>query len=233
MLGLKIKLICKYKAANHIYRYLSLDKESLRLKSDANDLTERNYLDQSFNLLQESKNKLQQIVNEKYDLALKSNDVPQLERFFKIFPFIGLSDDGLEKFSKYLCHQITDAADKNYVLISNLDKSDKRWNIIFADALIMLFEKVARIIEAYQPLIETYYGSGNMFLFLKNIQKECDLQSAKILNRFKQVRGLEQIFRSVQQSSILSSYSRSNNVQGVNINQKVICLIFFIFLRLN
>ena len=73
-----------------------MDKDSLRLKTSNADLNEKNYLDQSFNVLQESKNKLQKIVNEKYDHALNTNDVPQLERFFKIFPLIGQSEDGLE-----------------------------------------------------------------------------------------------------------------------------------------
>ena len=30
--------------------------------------------------------------------------------------------------------------------------------MIFAEALTMLYEDVARIVEAHQPLVETYYG---------------------------------------------------------------------------
>jgi conserved oligomeric Golgi complex subunit 4 len=93
------------RAANHIHRYLSLDKDSLRLKTGSSDINEKNYLDQAFNLLQESKNKLQEIVEEKYDQALKNSDIPQLERFFKIFPLIGQSQNGIKKFSQYLCFQ--------------------------------------------------------------------------------------------------------------------------------
>jgi conserved oligomeric Golgi complex subunit 4 len=202
-----------------------LDKDSLRLKTSNADLNEKNYLDQSFNVLQESKNKLQKIVNEKYDHALNTNDVPQLERFFKIFPLIGQSEDGLEKFSSYLCRQINQAADQNFLLILNTDKTEKRWNIMFADALILLFEKVARVIEAYQPVIETYYGNGNMFLFIKNIQKECDIQAIKILDKFKEIRNLTRIFKTVQQSnlnnfsrntSLINNMSVGNNLSKVN-----------------
>jgi conserved oligomeric Golgi complex subunit 4 len=202
-----------------------LDKDSLRLKTSNADLNEKNYLDQSFNVLQESKNKLQKIVNEKYDHALNTNDVPQLERFFKIFPLIGQSEDGLEKFSSYLCRQINQAADQNFLLILNTDKTEKRWNIMFADALILLFEKVARVIEAYQPVIETYYGNGNMFLFIRNIQKECDIQAIKILDKFKEIRNLTRIFKTVQQSnlnnfsrntSLINNMSVGNNLSKVN-----------------
>jgi hypothetical protein len=212
------------KAANHIHRYLKLDKDSLRLKSDINDLNEKNYLDNSFQLLQESKNKLQQIVNEKYDQAVMSNDIPQMERFFKIFPLIGLSESGLEKFATYLCDQINQAAEKNFTILTSTDRSESRWSIIFADALILLFEKVARMIEAYQPVIESSYGYGHMFLFIRKIQTECDLQSVKILNKFKETRNIAYVFRKVQQS-ITANYSRdissmNSSSVGNNLNQK-------------
>ncbi|CAF0710418.1 unnamed protein product [Brachionus calyciflorus] len=195
-------------AANHIHKYLSLDKDSLRLKSVTTDLAEKNFLDQSFNLLQESKNKLQAIVNDKYDQALKANDVPQMERFFKIFPLIGLAESGIEKFSNYLCAQINQSADKNFNVLIVTDRSDERWSVMFADSLILLFERVARVIEAYQPVIEASYGYGKIFLFVKNIQKECDKQSVRILNKFKEARQLNNILRNIQ---LMSNFNRNPN----------------------
>ncbi len=200
-------------AANHIHRYLSLDKESLRLKTNSaylanNSLDKKQgvdqynaesyYLEHSFNLLQESKLKLQKIVEDKYNQALVQDDVPQLERFFKIFPLIGQSQNGLTKFSSYLCLQITQAAEKNFETINRSSGSDQRWNVMFADALTLLYEKVAQVIEAYQPVIQTYYGHGNMILFIRNIQKECDSQALRILDRFKQIRSLTILFRKIQ-----------------------------------
>lgn len=222
-----------------------MDKDSLRLKTAPSFLdkntakddvinlnAESFYLDHSFNLLQESKLKLQQIVDEKYTQALKQNDVPQLERFFKIFPLIDLSQTGLSKFSSYLCLQITQAAEKNFEQILITDKSEARWNVIFADALILLFEKVARVIEGYQPVIESYYGHGNMIVFIKNIQKECDLQACKILNKFKEVRSINSIFKRVQNfQKIASTNSTMTNLNGatitVNSAEKVISIFGF------
>ena len=102
-------------AANHIHRYLNLDKESFKLKNESTtDLNEKAYLDQSFKLLQDSKTKLQEIVKQRYDQAVAANDIPQMERFFKIFPLIGEAENGLGKFCAYLCSQISDAAEKNF-----------------------------------------------------------------------------------------------------------------------
>lgn len=37
---------------------------------------------------------------------MKQGDLPQVERFFKIFPLLGLHEEGLSKFSEYLCKQV-------------------------------------------------------------------------------------------------------------------------------
>ena len=150
--------------------------------------------------MHEAENKLKIIVNEKYDAAVLSGDLPQAERFFKIFPLIGQHEAGLEKISTYLCKQVVDAADKNLHNALNTDKQDKRWNIIFADTLILVYETIAHIIEAHQPLVETYYGHGRMFTFIKNIQKECDEQVVRILSEFKKQRQIGYLYKIIQQS---------------------------------
>lgn len=40
---------------------------------------------------------------------MKQGDLPQVERFFKIFPLLGLHEEGLSKFSEYLCKQVMGA----------------------------------------------------------------------------------------------------------------------------
>ena len=64
-------------------------------------------LDTSFKLLHEAQNKLQMIVHRQFDAAVHCGDVASVERFFKIFPLIGQHKEGLAKFSKYLCAQVS------------------------------------------------------------------------------------------------------------------------------
>ena len=170
------------------------------MNSAATDVAEKNSLEQAIQSLQEAENKLKIIVNEKYDAAVLSGDLPQAERFFKIFPLIGQHEAGLDKISTYLCRQVVDAANKNLQNALNTDKQDKRWNIIFADTLILVFETIAHIVEAHQPLVETYYGHGRMFTFVKNIQKECDKQVVRILTEFRKQRKIDYLFKIIQQS---------------------------------
>ena len=43
-------------------------------------------------------------------------------------------------------------------LIIVFDLPDRRASVVFAETITMLYEDVARIVEAHQPLVETYYG---------------------------------------------------------------------------
>jgi hypothetical protein len=63
-------------------------------------------LDTSFKLLHEAQEKLKAILHRQFDAAVHSGDVASVERFFKVFPLIGEHDNGLAKFSKYLCSKV-------------------------------------------------------------------------------------------------------------------------------
>ena len=109
-------------AASHIHRFRNLDENVLRMSSDAG---ESDTLDISFKLLHEAENKLKTIVNSKFDSAVHTGDTASVERFFKIFPMLGLYDEGLTKFGKYLSSQISDTADKNMRLAEVMGPEDK------------------------------------------------------------------------------------------------------------
>jgi len=36
--------------------------------------------------------------------------------------------------------------------------SERQANVVFANTLTLLFEKIARMVEEHQPSVETYYG---------------------------------------------------------------------------
>lgn len=58
-------------------------------------------------MLQEAEQKLKVIVAEKLDEAVAAVDLAQVERFFKIFPLLGLHQQGLKRFGQYLCSQVS------------------------------------------------------------------------------------------------------------------------------
>ncbi|XP_074645003.1 conserved oligomeric Golgi complex subunit 4-like [Tubulanus polymorphus] len=182
-------------AAAHIHRFLSLDENVLRM---AEDVSEGGQLETSFKLLHVAESKLKTIVHRQFDAAVHAGDVASVERFFKIFPLLGLHDDGLAKFSRYLSAQIADTADKNLKLSQSGDKPTNKY--LYADTMTILFENIAKVVETHQPLVETYYGPGHMFNMLQHIQKECDRQTRKIIEQFKEKREFEKKTQQVQQS---------------------------------
>lgn len=64
-------------------------------------------MDASLVMLQEAEQKLKVIVAEKLDEAVAAVDLAQVERFFKIFPLLGLHQQGLARFGQYLCSQVS------------------------------------------------------------------------------------------------------------------------------
>lgn len=64
-------------------------------------------VDASLVMLQEAEQKLKVIVTDKLDEAVAAVDLAQVERFFKIFPMLGLHQQGLARFGQYLCSQVS------------------------------------------------------------------------------------------------------------------------------
>uniref|UniRef100_A0AAQ5XHU9 Conserved oligomeric Golgi complex subunit 4 n=1 Tax=Amphiprion ocellaris TaxID=80972 RepID=A0AAQ5XHU9_AMPOC len=188
-------------AAAHIHRYLSLDQSVIELSRQGE---ESSAVDASLVMLQEAEQKLKVIVAEKLDEAVAAVDLAQVDRFFKIFPLLGLHQQGLARFGHYLCSQLASKAEENLVLATGGDLGEKRALLIFADTLTLLLEGIARVVETHQPIVETYYGPGHLYTLITHLQQECDRQAQKIVDKFIQQRGYHNKFQIVQSSMMKS-----------------------------
>lgn len=188
-------------AAAHIHRYLSLDQSVIELSRQGE---ESSAVDASLVMLQEAEQKLKVIVAEKLDAAVAAVDLAQVERFFKIFPLLGLHQQGLARFGQYLCTQLASKAEENLVLATGGDLGEKRALLVFADTLTLLLEGIARVVETHQPIVETYYGPGHLYTLITHLQQECDRQAQKIVDKFIQQRGYHNKFQVVQSSMMKS-----------------------------
>ena len=90
-------------AARHIHRYLCLDENVLR-KTVPADSSES--ISASLKTLEDARTELSDIVNREFDSAVTRCDDAQVERFFKIFPLLKLTSNGLDKFSEYICELV-------------------------------------------------------------------------------------------------------------------------------
>ncbi|XP_053304580.1 conserved oligomeric Golgi complex subunit 4 isoform X1 [Spea bombifrons] len=189
-------------AAAHIHRYLCLDKSVIELSRQGK---EGSMIDANLQHLQEAEQHLKVLVSEKFDAATRAGDLHQVERFFKIFPLLGLHEEGISRFSEYLCRQVAKKAEENLQLALVSDSSERRATLLFADTLTLLFEGIARIVETHQPVLETYYGPGKLYILLKHLQAECDRQVEKVVDKFLQQRDYHRKFQQVQNSMMRAS----------------------------
>lgn len=159
--------------AAHVHRFLLMDCQLL--ERTAEDVSgDRTSITSSLATLQQAAFQLRTVVTHKFDEAVKSEDLASVERFFKIFPLLGMHDEGLKKFCQYLCSKLQETAQKNLKLALEVKPSDKRAPVIFADTMTLLFEGIARIVEIHQPIIETYYGPGKLPMSIMILHRECD-----------------------------------------------------------
>ncbi|KAL4657066.1 conserved oligomeric Golgi complex subunit 4 [Arapaima gigas] len=189
-------------AAAHVHRYLSLDQSVIELSRQGG---ESNAVDASLALLQEAEQRLKALVKERLDQAITTGDLAQVERFFKIFPLLGLHDEGLARFAQYLCTQLASKAEENLLLALGGDLGERRAALVFADTLTLLLEGIARIVETHQPIVETYYGPGHLYTLIRHLQVECDQQAEKIVDKFIQQRDYHNKFQIIQNNMMRST----------------------------
>lgn len=63
-------------------------------------------MEASLALLQEAERSLKALVTKRLEEAVAKSDLPEVERFFKILPLLGLHEQGLARFAQYLCGQV-------------------------------------------------------------------------------------------------------------------------------
>ncbi|XP_060518006.1 conserved oligomeric Golgi complex subunit 4 [Cylas formicarius] len=190
------------KGAAHIHRFLSMDQTLLQ--RTANDMDNVSNMLKSVRTLQDATAQLRAIVEHKFTEAVNNEDLALIEKFFKIFPLLGMHAEGVREFCTYLRTKVAETADKNLKSAMTMPLADKRHAIIYADTLTFLFEGLARIIDSHQPLLETYYGPGKMLPTVDILQKECDKQVKRLLSEWMKARKLK------EKLQVITDLSRMN-----------------------
>uniref|UniRef100_A0A182JSD8 Conserved oligomeric Golgi complex subunit 4 n=1 Tax=Anopheles christyi TaxID=43041 RepID=A0A182JSD8_9DIPT len=173
--------------AGHVNRFLSMDKTLLQKTADdvSGSITS---VSQAVSTLEQATVQIQEMVNQKFDEAVKRDDLASVERFFKIFPLLGMHNEGLEKFMTYICGKLQVKAAKELRSSMDIAKAEKRAAVAYADTLTILLENIARVIEVNQAIIENCYGPGRLVQICRILQRECDDEVTKCVQEFNRNR---------------------------------------------
>ncbi|KAK9878442.1 hypothetical protein WA026_022082 [Henosepilachna vigintioctopunctata] len=202
------------KGAAHVHRFLSMDQ--FLLQKTATDVENVSNTLKSVRTLEDAASQLRSIVEHKFTEAVRNEDLVSIERFFKIFPLLGMHDVGIKEFCMYLRGKVAFAAEKNLKTAITTPLSDKRQSVIFADTLTLLFEGLAKVVDVHQPLVETYYGPGRLFTAVNILQKECDIQVRRIFNEWMKSRQITTKMQQINETNKMSANSSFGKLERID-----------------
>ena len=142
--------------------------------------------------------KLTEVFKEQFNDAAKERNVPQLTKFFQLFPLINQEEIGLNCYSKFICEIINETS-KN--LTKGLENAHDLKPGIFATIIMQLFENISMMLSQHGPLIKRYYSETYplaLSYVISKIQREVDLQVGIIADTFYDLRRLDKYFQDIK-----------------------------------
>ncbi|XP_037814448.1 conserved oligomeric Golgi complex subunit 4 [Lucilia sericata] len=191
--------------AGHINRFLAMDLQLL--KRTADDVQGSvSSVSEAIRTLETATVEMRDLIVRRFNEAVKKDDLASVERFFKIFPLLGRHEEGIEKFSNYICIKLSIKAQKELRNSMDIAKAEKRLQLAFADTLTSLLENFARVIEVNQPIVEACYGAGYLLDMLQVLQRQCDTDVKSLLLEFNKNRKI-----GLRTQQVKEGCSRSTN----------------------
>lgn len=146
--------------------------------------------------LENAKESLCSLFLREFEKAASDGDGVKITRFFKLFPLIGRADTGLDVYGRYVCQGVAGMA--RGALKDGALGQTRKDGFFFANALISLFENIARIVDSHGGLVERHYGAGKMVRVIDRIQMEADVQGGIIIDTWTDERRIERMLTDVK-----------------------------------
>lgn len=196
-------------AAAHIHRFLGMDQSLLLTSASANRNNSAS-IESWFDKLRTAEVQLSVLVEERFEEAVRRGDQASVDRFFKLFPLINRKQEGLVKFSAFLCSKVRDLGDQ---CLAGCDGGSN--SRAFGDAASRLFEGVATMVEVRQPLVETYYGPGHLVCVVTELVSEADRQTGRILEALRSYRQVHRLATQLNQNVVGDWAPDPRNLDGL------------------
>ena len=179
------------RAAAHLHRYLVLDERMI--KDTVSGFSDVSTVDASFQSIREAETELKTLMQEKFEKALVDRDEKAVERYFKIFPFLFLHEEGIQKYSQFLRGKISFVTEGRFTdAVSSVSQSTtSKPGIGLAIPIISLFADIQHVVLDKKPTVDVLYGPGYLLYIILALQRECDVWVKRILSQQKQIRKID------------------------------------------
>ncbi|KAK9765139.1 Golgi transport complex subunit 4, variant 2 [Basidiobolus ranarum] len=190
--------------ATLIRRYLSLDPLIFDEGFAYFAVSAAEYEDNPRELLENARNKIVSMVIDEFEAAVRADNQKDIGRYFKLFPLMGKEEQGLDKYSQYVCGIISKQAQEN--LAKPVSTAT-----FFPDILMNLFETIAIIIDQHTPVIESHYGPGKVLRVIQRLEEEGITRGRRIIDSFREER---QISRRIAEINAFNNASKKPPTQN-------------------
>ncbi|CAI9117125.1 OLC1v1018466C1 [Oldenlandia corymbosa var. corymbosa] len=139
------------------------------------------------------KKQLQGIVTNRVTSAVEQLDHPTILRFVKLYPPLGLEEDGLQVYVKYL-KKVISMRSRMQEMDQDPDQLQQiHSQVNFVARLTSLFKDVVLAVEENHEILTSFCGEDSIVYAICELQEECDKRASSIINKYMEYRKLAQL----------------------------------------
>ncbi|OVA04695.1 Exocyst complex component Sec6 [Macleaya cordata] len=153
-----------------------------------------------------SKKQLEGIVRKKLSTAVDQREHPTILRFIKLFPLLGLEEEGLQVYVAYLKKVIALRSRLEFEHLVELmyqNHGGQNIQVNFVGCLTNLFKDIVLAVEENVEILRSLCGEDGIVYAIIELQEECDSRGSIILKKYIDYRKLGRI------ESEIISYSKN------------------------
>ncbi|KAJ8437034.1 hypothetical protein Cgig2_025881 [Carnegiea gigantea] len=197
-------------AASHVKKFLEIDQAFRDVSASGNVQREE---------LIGYKKQLEGVVKKKAAAAIDQRDHPTVVRFIRLYPLLGIEEEGLQLYVGYLKKVISMRSKMEFEHLVELMEnsysagtanSDNQLN--FVACLTNLFKDIVLAIEENYEILRSLCGEDGIVYAICELQEECDSRGSLILKKYMEYRKLGKL------AADINSYSKNllsvGNVEG-------------------
>lgn len=131
--------------------------------------------------------------------ASKNKNVPELTKYFQLFPLIQKEEIGLNCYSKFICQIITDTL-RTLINSASGGSNAATKHGMYLTISMQLFENISMMLSQHGPLIKKFYGStyeNAISYVVTKIQHEIDSQIGLIGDTFYDIKRIDKIIQDI------------------------------------
>lgn len=153
-------------------------------------------------LLEEVRRQLATVARARCQEALQKGDHATVVRFTRLFPALGLAQEGLESFASYLRGLISKRAREDFGALSDglaRATDPAQTGTLFAETLSNIFRDAATAVEENRRMLSERFGPQGLVHVSKAVHAEVEGRAIAVLRRFLEVRRVEQTQQQITQ----------------------------------